>query len=592
MAVFHPRIPDEIWPEGATRPSNAPELTFRRYLEDALADAPWIVVQNLLIQDPYRIGTREIDFLVIDPTRGMITIEVKGGDYRFHPDHGWHRRVRDEIRRDERGAPKQANDSMFALVRALASHALHSPQRPPYLHGWLLALVDADIDKNSLPPDAHGRVIDAPRCRDPAQLLSDIESQFELMRLGFPDVVCGQDSCVGDLVRRHILPETRSRLGVRDEIQNARVIETDVLRPIRGVMEAVHDMDRLAIEGYPGTGKTYAALYRARRDLADGHRTLVLCYNIPLAASLTAALAAKPVRANTPIEELRARNCVVARFHAMAMIAAETRGATPDPAAPEYYEVLVDALESVAKDGAFGVFDSIIVDEGQDFSPGMMRALDALTGADGRVAFLHDPNQLLYESTPLAELTRRFGQPLKLRENLRNSHTITAFLRSLDPTRLEGFAAPPSNRTGQPVVVWEYPHEDAAAQLEAIARIVRHLHLAEDVRLDDIAILSPFRRERTVLNGVDQIAGIPLVSLEDAAKRREFDPPCLRFETLHRFKGLESPVVVLHDVSGASRNVAYEAILTACSRAQHALYVLRSSDYRGGAALPVQGGLP
>ena len=121
---------------------------------------------------------------------------------------------------------------------------------------------------------------------------------------------------------------------------------------------------------------------------------------------------------------------------------------------------------------------------------------------------------------------------------------------------------------------------------------MRHLHLAEDVRLDDIAILSPFRRERTVLNGVDQIAGIPLVSLEDAAKRREFDPPCLRFETLHRFKGLESPVVVLHDVSGASRNVAYEAILTACSRAQHALYVLRSSDYRGGAALPVQGELP
>ena len=83
MAEFHPSIPDEIWPDGATRAANAPELAFRKYLEAALADTPWIVVQNLLVQDSDRVGSREIDFLVIDPQRGMIVIEVKGGDYRF-----------------------------------------------------------------------------------------------------------------------------------------------------------------------------------------------------------------------------------------------------------------------------------------------------------------------------------------------------------------------------------------------------------------------------------------------------------------------------------------------------------------------------
>jgi hypothetical protein len=50
--------------------------------------------------------------------------------------------------------------------------------------------------------------------------------------------------------------------------------------------------------------------------------------------------------------------------------------------------------------------------------------------------------------------------------------------------------------------------------------------------------------------------------------------------------------VILHDVRGSAENVSYEAILTACSRAQHALYVLRSTDYAGSAALPVQGALP
>ena len=105
MAEFFPRVPDELWPDGATRASNQPELVFRALLEEALADTSWTVIQNLLVQDPDRVGTREIDFLVIDPTRGMIVIEVKGGDYRFSAEHGWHRVVRDEIRIDHRGAP-------------------------------------------------------------------------------------------------------------------------------------------------------------------------------------------------------------------------------------------------------------------------------------------------------------------------------------------------------------------------------------------------------------------------------------------------------------------------------------------------------
>ena len=45
--------------------------------------------------------------------------------------------------------------------------------------------------------------------------------------------------------------------------------------------------------GPPGTGKTYASLYRASRDLAEGRRVLTLCFNIPLAASLTARLGAQ-----------------------------------------------------------------------------------------------------------------------------------------------------------------------------------------------------------------------------------------------------------------------------------------------------------
>ena len=142
------------------------------------------------------------------------------------------------------------------------------------------------------------------------------------------------------------------------------------------------------------------------------------------------------------------------------------------------------------------------------------------------------------------------------------------------------------------MVVWEYPEDNPRAQIHAIDRIARHLVEEEDVRDSDIALLSPFTFARTALADVGAIRGLPLLSLEAAARLGPDAPPCLRHETLHRFKGLEAPAVILHDVAGSSRNVSFEAILTACSRAQHALYILRSSSYAGTAPLPVQGELP
>jgi hypothetical protein len=147
-------------------------------------------------------------------------------------------------------------------------------------------------------------------------------------------------------------------------------------------------------------------------------------------------------------------------------------------------------------------------------------------------------------------------------------------------------------REGQPVVVAEFAPEDADGQRKAINRIVRHLVDREDVRLEDVMLLSPFRRDRGCLAGETMIAGFPLVNLAESFNHGAADVPAVRWETLHRFKGLEAPAVILHDVRGAAENVSYEAILTACSRAQHALYILRSTDYAGAARLPVQGTLP
>ncbi len=590
--------PEELWREGETRPSNETELLFRHTLEQALADKPWIVIQNLVVQAMDRVGSREIDFLVIDPTRGFVVIEVKGGDYQFSPRFGWHRPTGDTEKPElfKRGAPKQASTAMFHLVNYLAARLLHDAARPPYLHGWLVALPDAEIQQSTLPPEAQGHVLDAKHCRDPQRLAADIDDLLSALAANFANVVCGEDSCMGEVTHRHILPSMQVRFAVRDDIRHARVIENDAMRPVRLVMDAAHEMNRLLVRGGPGTGKTFASLHRASRDLREGKRVLVLCFNIPLAASLTARLGARPVRADTTPEEIRGRQCVVARIFALAeSAAAHADRPVQLPSAQDaaaYYPALLAQLATAARAGIFGRFDSVIVDEGQDFSAAMLDALEALVPEGARIALFHDPNQRLYDGVDEPVLRSRFGSPLVLSENLRNSATITAFLRTLDPVRLDGLRAPPSVRRGQPVVVWEYPEDSPRAQIHAIDRIARHLVEEEDVRDSDIALLSPFTFARTALADVGAIRGLPLLSLEAAARLGPDAPPCLRHETLHRFKGLEAPAVILHDVAGSSRNVSFEAILTACSRAQHALYILRSSSYAGTAPLPVQGELP
>jgi hypothetical protein len=594
MATFFPSVPYEIRGEGQERASNEPELVMRKCLEDALVDRPWIVVQNLLVQDPDSVGTRELDFVVIDPDRGLLIIEVKGGDFRYSPENGWHRDVRGEIRTHDREAPQQAISAMYALVRALANYGSHDDRHPPYLHGWFLALVDAHVDFNTVPISVRNHLLGATQCRKPAKLLRDLEDMFEALATKYPEVPRGDRSPMRRIVERHILPTMKSALYVRDEIINARVVEHDVMRPVRGIVDATYRLDRVQIEGFAGTGKTYAALYRANREIAQGRRTLVTCFNEPLATVLGRACRARPVDNTTPLRAIRADKVVVANLHALAESVTNSLGRTPPSSlAPnDRYAAMIATLADAARAGQLGTFDSIVIDEGQDFTPAMLDALDALAGPSARIAFFHDPNQAIYHRADLAEIERRFGRPLVLRENLRNSVSITSFLQSLDPSRLDGIEAPPSVREGQPVVVAEFAPDDAARQRDAIKRIVKHLVDAEGVRTEDVMILSPFRRDRGCLAGETTVGGFLLVNLAESFAHDENDPPAIRWETLHRFKGLEAPAVILHDVRGSAANVSYEAILTACSRAQHALYVLRSTDYAGSAALPVQGALP
>jgi hypothetical protein len=86
--------------------------------------------------------------------------------------------------------------------------------------------------------------------------------------------------------------------------------------------------------------------------------------------------------------------------------------------------------------------------------------------------------------------------------------------------------------------VYYHDHKSFIARLEDQVRSLT----GQDVRPQDIVILSTRRQENSRLAGLENLAGIPIVDISDPV------PDALHFSTMHAFKGLERLAVLAIDM--------------------------------------------
>ena len=105
----------------------------RRFLDVAKRDLPddWTVIHGLRIRHPP--SDREVDFLVLDPARGALAVEVKGGRIE--------RRGMDWFSVDGKGELhaikhpwEQANRAVYAMRTWLRDSASFRGRKPPTIH--------------------------------------------------------------------------------------------------------------------------------------------------------------------------------------------------------------------------------------------------------------------------------------------------------------------------------------------------------------------------------------------------------------------------------------------------------------------------
>ncbi len=284
---------------------------------------------------------------------------------------------------------------------------------------------------------------------------------------------------------------------------------------------------RLHVDGTAGSGKTQLALAEHRDAIARGRRPLYVCYNRPLADHFAAIVPA---------------GGEVCTFHTLCQRLLRDAGRSVDLSAPDGFERLEREAAAVPIDARWS-FDTVVVDEGQDFPAAWRDQVLRHAKPDARVIWLEDAMQALYQREP-APLPG--WVTLHARANYRSPREVVRLLSALLPADVEIEAAGPLAEAGLEII--EYA--DAEGLLAGTKEAIRKC-LGEGFRRHDIAVVSFRGREGSALLGLDHLGPHPIrrfTGRYDLLAQPVFTDGELLVESVYRFKGQAAPAVVLSEV--------------------------------------------
>jgi hypothetical protein len=545
--------PRRIPPDVLQNPLRSTEVEVFRKLERELDDSWWVFYSRPWLGLTPAGGEKdgECDFVVASAQRGMLCIEVKGGAVGWNPEtdqwtsrdrHGLTHRIKDPV--------NQARTSKHELLAKLKKQRGFERRWIAVRHG--VVLPDSDNPGNELGPDKPLRIF----CFSdtyPRHLGDWVAARFQ------QDCGDTNEETLG-LAGLHALRNLLAR-PFQLELSLGRVVRAEdreinyLTQQQFHLLEAISELPRVLIAGGAGTGKTVMAGRLAEDLAAAGKRTLLVCYNRPLADRL--ALQAKDVAGLT-----------VQSFHqlCLSVIAQAGCAAPADSGARQTYfdETLPAAAEACASGDAVEKYDVIIVDEGQDFRDLWWLLIETLLKQDGQLRVFADNNQRVYGDVGRLKRDLQLA-PIPLTWNLRNTKAIhEAAYRHYQgaPVRCDG----PAGEAPQLVEV-----TDRSRVAGEVSKLVQSLTRQHDIAPDDVAVLVPNEAWREELSPGGRLAGF---ACADAARREDGK---LVVDTVRRFKGLESLVTVI--VADAALAANEELAYVALSRARTRTYLVGQSRH-------------
>ncbi len=562
-------------------PSDGEKLVFE-LLAAASDRDDWTVLHSQDLAHHRRQMEGEIDFLVVAPGLGVLVIEVKGC-HKLRRERGlWF--YGSDREGDSRGPFKQASEAMHSLHDRLARH--HGDLRGVLFQSVacfpFIDFTDVSEEWHSWQVIDHARLQQRPIEEWVAAALTQARERAESLHKAWFDCRAGEPTeaqCeeIVKLLRPDFefyeSPKARAT-RIDEEIRHYTETQFEALDHMRR-------MPRVIFDGPAGTGKTLLAIEAARRARVAGRRTLLLCFNRPLAEWL---------------REQTAGLCDATTVSDHMVRAAGIPAGSPMlSGGPEFWEVELPRLAGERLIDKPPDYDELILDEAQDvLRHQFLDVLDfSTTGGfnDGFWRIFGDfRHQAIYDdSVDLEKFCDGDGNAcvvFELDENCRNAPAVAALAcagAGITPAGDGGggYARCLRPDDGDPPQVRFY--RDAAEQQQLLRAALEELRAA-GLTGPQVAVLST--RNDTACAAAqlteqpwrDRLA--PLVRDTPRGPVADLKSGKTMYASVHRFKGLEAHAVVLTDIERLDSPRERDLFYVGATRATLRLIVLAHRSLR------------
>lgn len=448
----------------------------------------------------------EIDFVVVNRAGQLLVIEQKSG---------YLEETADGLAKNYAGKIKVVAVQMGRTVDGLRGKLMRSLNGLPVIIEHLLYCPDHLVRHPLTAGLSPERIVDAARRDQLAGLIQRI-------------LPPGENQPAAERVHRFLRDIIQLETDVSVLIGQAKTLVT---RVAGGLSHWARQLEiepfRLRVAGTAGSGKTQLALAEYSAAIEHGQRPLYICFNRPLADHFSLIAPA---------------GGLAATVHMLCDQLLRHAGQTPDFTQPDAFSRMIADVAQLAIPDEF-LFDTIIVDEGQDFTPQWRDLIFRHAKPDARMLWLEDPLQNLYNH-PSVELPG--WVKLRATSNFRSPRPVVKLLQSLLPAEVTIEAAAPISTTEVEVVTYK----DHAGLLQAIKDGMR-LCYSEGFRKSDVVLLSYRGRENSQLLGYDHLGLQSLRSFTgnyDLLGQPIYSPGDMLMESVYRFKGQSAPAVVFAEI--------------------------------------------
>ncbi len=485
----------------------------------------------------------EADFIIAHPERGLLILEVKGGDISRDGATGqWHSVDRHGTRHVISDPIDQARRNSFALQDKLAEAPTTSGLTYPIAHA--IALPNARTRHAALGLDAPSQII---LDQDDFGSMQQAVERVMAFMLGDRQVPIGSTAirALTDVIS----PTWEIQVALKSQLREERERFTTLTNEQFFLLDMLASHRRALVDGCAGSGKTILAVEKARRLASEGFNTLLTCFNRNLAASIRDSLDSMP-------PTLR-----IQHFHELAFEFVE-RASIPNEGpgndSNRYFKETLPTLLLDAVDTLSERFDAIVVDEGQDFQSEWWVPLESLLRSPDSIWYVfYDGQQSIYTegmSLPFE------SEPHFLPVNLRNTQAIHRLIEPYyagRPVRCRG-------PEGRPPKILTTSSVETALRQE-LHRLVNH----EGIPGDDIVVLTGRSQRRSGWHEGLKLGNLSLTWESQPGTNQ------IRVATIHSFKGLERPVVIVTELDSGSSGPREDHLrLVACSRASSELILI------------------